>query len=193
MRKSFTKKIIISFFIIISLILLVNKLNLKNTILKQMYKQEYSEYVNKYAQINNIDPMWIYAIIKVESNFDKNATSNSGAKGLMQLMDSTAEEMAESLGVEDFESNMLYNPETNIMLGVKYFDNLLTKYNENYYLAIAAYNGGIGNVDAWIKKGIISSNGSDIENIPYKETNMYVRKTLNSYITYTELYGNKNI
>lgn len=190
MRKSFTKKIIISFFVIILLILLVNKLNLKNTILKQMYKQEYSEYVNKYAQINNIDPMWIYAIIKVESDFDKNATSNSGAKGLMQLMDSTAEEMAENLGVQDFESNMLYNPEINIMLGVKYFDNLLTKYNENYYLAIAAYNGGIGNVDAWIEKGIISSNGSDIENIPYKETNMYVRKTLNSYITYTELYGN---
>ena len=154
-----------------------------------MYKQEYSEYVNKYAQINDIDPMWIYAIIKVESDFDANATSNSGAKGLMQLMDDTAKEIARDLELRDFESNMLYSPEINIMLGTKYFDELLAKYNENYYLAIAAYNGGIGNVDTWIDKGIIKSDGSDIENIPYKETNMYVRKILNNYTTYLELYG----
>lgn len=190
MRKRFTGKIIISFIMVLIVIILFDMLNIKNYILKQMYKQEYSEYVNKYAQINNIDPIWIYAIIKVESNFDKNATSNSGAKGLMQLMDSTAEEIAKTLDIQNFESNMLYNPEINIMLGVKYFDNLLAKYNENYYLAIAAYNGGIGNVDAWIDKGIIKSDGSDIENIPYKETNMYVRKIINSFTIYTELYGN---
>lgn len=189
MRKRFTGKIVISCIVITLLILLLNRLNFKTIILKNMYKQEYSEYVNKYAQINDIDPMWIYAIIKVESDFDKNATSNSGAKGLMQLMDSTAEEIAKSLGIQNFENNMLYNPEINIMLGTKYFDNLLTKYNENYYLAIAAYNGGIGNVDTWIEKGIINSDGSNIENIPYKETNMYVRKTLNSYTTYSQIYG----
>lgn len=188
MRKKFMK-IMISFLIVLILILLFNSLNIKNFILKQMYKQEYSEYVNKYAQINDIDPMWIYAIIKVESNFDENATSNSGAKGLMQLMDDTAKEIARDLELQDFDSNMLYNPEINIMLGTKYFDELLAKYNENYYLAIAAYNGGIGNVDTWIDKGIIKSDGSDIENIPYKETNMYVRKTINSFATYTELYG----
>lgn len=188
MPKKFTKKIIISLAIVLILILLFDILNVKEFALKQRYKQKYSEYVNKYAQINNIDPMWIYAIIKVESNFNENATSNSGAKGLMQLMDETAKEMANDIGLENFESKMLYNPEINIMLGTKYFDDLLTKYNENYYLAIAAYNGGIGNVDNWINKGIIKSDGTDIENIPYKETNMYVRKTVNSFYTYTKLY-----
>lgn len=189
MRAKFTVKLIISVALISVVIILLKEFNVYNLIRKQIYKQEYSEYVNKYAQMYEIDPMWIYAIIKVESNFDSNVTSGSGARGLMQLMDSTATDLAKELNVENFETNMLYNPEINIMLGTKYFDKLLAKYNENYYLAIAAYNGGIGNVDEWIKKGIIGSDGSNIENIPYKETNMYVRKTINAHITYVELYG----
>ncbi len=188
MQKKFTK-IMIILLIIFLIILLFKELKIQNVILKQIYKQEYSEYVNKYAEINDIDPMWIYAIIKVESNFNKDATSNSGAKGLMQLMNSTAKEIANDLNINDFNENMLYEPEINIMLGTKYFDELLAKYNENYFLAIAAYNGGIGNVDQWISKGIINSDGSNIENIPYKETNMYVRKTINSFSVYNTLYN----
>ena len=189
MRAKFTFKLIISVAIILVMILLFKEFNVYNLIRKQIYKQEYSEYVNKYAQMYEIDPMWIYAIIKVESNFNSNATSSSGAKGLMQLMDNTASDLAKELKVEKFEASMLYNPEINIMLGTKYFDKLLAKYNENYYLAIAAYNGGIGNVDEWINKGVISPDGSNIENIPYKETNMYVRKTINAHIAYVELYS----
>lgn len=189
MPKKFTMKIIVLVVIILILILLFKVFNVYNLLKKQFYKQEYSEYVNKYAEMNDIDPMWIYAIIKVESNFNQNATSASGAKGLMQLMDSTASEIAKHLELEYFESNMLYDPEINIMLGTKYFDELLTKYDENYPLAMAAYNAGIGNVDDWVSKGIINSDGSDIENIPYKETNMYVRKTIKAYSVYVELYG----
>lgn len=188
MRGKFTMKIIISIAAILLLIFLFRIFDVYNLIRKQIYKQEYSEYVNKYAQTNEIDPKWIYAIIKVESNFNPNVTSGSGAKGLMQLMDNTAADIAKELNVENFEPNMLYDPEINIMLGTKYFDKLLTKYNENYYLAIAAYNAGIGNVDNWINKGIINSDGSNIENIPYKETNMYVRKTIKAHKVYVELY-----
>jgi len=185
----FTKKIILVIIIFIIIMVFFKIFNVYNVIGKQIYKQEYSEYVNKYAIENEIDPMWIYAIIKVESNFNENATSSSGAKGLMQLMDSTATEIAQDLKIENYTSDLLYNPEINIMIGTKYFDTLLKKYNENYYLAIAAYNGGIGNVDEWINKGIISKNGSNIENIPYKETNLYVRKTIKSYSMYVELYN----
>lgn len=188
MRGKFTVKLIISIAIIMLVIFLFNILNVYTLIQKQIYKQEYSEYVNKYAEIYEIDPMWIYAIIKVESNFNPNVTSGSGAKGLMQLMDNTAVDLAKELNIENFETNMLYNPEINIMLGTKYFDKLLAKYNENYYLAIAAYNAGIGNVDNWINKGIISSDASNIENIPYKETNMYVRKTVKAHKIYEELF-----
>lgn len=188
MQRKFTVKIIISIAIILLFILLFRIFNVYDLIRKQIYKQEYSEYVNKYAEIYEIDPKWIYAIIKVESNFNPNVTSGSGAKGLMQLMDNTATDIAKELGMENFEPNMLYDPETNIKLGAKYFDKLLTKYNENYYLAIAAYNAGIGNVDNWINKGIISTDGSNIENVPYKETNMYVRKIVKAHKVYDELY-----
>lgn len=188
MRGKFTIKLVISVVLILILVMLAQELNVYNIIRKQFYKQQYSEYVNKYAEINEIDPAWIYAIIKVESNFNKDATSNSGARGLMQLMDLTAIEIAKELNLENFEINMLYEPEINIMIGTKYFNKLLEKYNQNYYLAIAAYNGGIGNVDEWIKKGVINQDGSNIENIPYKETNIYVRKTIKSYVVYVELY-----
>ncbi len=189
MQKKFARRITIILAIILLLIILFRVMNVQNYVLKKIYKQEYSEYVNKYAEMYNIDPLWIYAIIKVESNFNKEAKSNSGAKGLMQLMDTTASELSKKVGIEDFKSDMLFDPEINIMLGTKYFNDLLTKYNGNYYLAIAAYNGGIGNVDMWLEKEVISQDGSNIENIPYKETNIYVRKTIKSYSMYKELWG----
>ena len=71
--------------------------------------------------------------------------------------------------------------------GTKYFSLLLDYYNNNYYLAIAAYNAGIGTVTKWIDDGIIKKDGSDIENIPYKETNNYVRKVLNNYKIYSQI------
>ena len=67
----------------------------------------------------------------------------------------------------------------------------LISYSEKYKnieVAVAAYNAGIGTVDNWIEKGIIKSDGSDIENIPYKETNNYVRKILRNYKVYQDLY-----
>ena len=189
MHKKIAKVIAILIAVILIIIAIFRISNIQEILGKKIYKQQYSEYVNKYAQMYDIDPLWIYAIIKVESNFNKDAKSNSGAKGLMQLMDSTATEQAKKLKIENFESNMLFDPEINIMIGTKYFDDLLSKYDENYYLAIAAYNGGIGNVDTWIEKGIISKDRSNIENVPYKETNVYVRKTINCYSMYKKIYG----
>ena len=190
MHKKVARQITLVLLIILFITFLFKVVNIQDVVLKKVYKQQYSEYVTKYAETYNMDPLWIYAIIKVESNFNKDAKSNSGAKGLMQLMDTTANEMAKKEGIDNFSSDMLFDPEMNIRLGTRYFNELLGKYNGNYYLAIAAYNGGTGNVDLWLQKGVIASDGSNIENIPYKETNMYVRKTINSYARYTKLYRN---
>lgn len=83
----------------------------------------------------------------------------------------------------------LYDPDKNIMLGTKYFSNLIKQYEGNYMLAITAYNAGIGNVKRWIEKGTIKEDGSDVENIPFKETNTYVRKIVRNYKIYKELYS----
>ena len=81
----------------------------------------------------------------------------------------------------EYTKEMLYNPEYNIKIGLSYFDNLLEQFNENYILAFAAYNAGMGNVKTWIEEGTIKNDGSDYENIPFPETNMYVRKIVRNY------------
>ena len=169
----------------IVLILLIILLNFTN-IQKLIYRQDYSEYVEKYAKENNIDSLLVYAIIKAESNFDDDAVSNKGATGLMQLMNETAEEVAQNESIEFVSNDSLYNPEINIQIGVTYFANLLEIFG-NVAIALAAYNAGMGTVQSWIDDGIIKANGSDIENIPYKDTNMYVRKILNDYEIYKKL------
>lgn len=155
-----------------------------------IYKKEYSEYVEKYSQEYNVDENLVYAVIKAESNFKANAISGKNAIGLMQLMESTATEISKKIDLQ-FKSEelkeKLLEPETNINVGTKYLSMLLQKY-ENVELSVTAYNAGIGTVDNWIEKGIIKSDGSDIENIPYKETNNYVRKILRDYKIYSNLH-----
>ena len=176
------------FLCIITFIIILITINWKK-ILKQVYKTSYSNYVEQYSEENGVDPLMVYAIIKAESNFKEDVVSNSNAKGLMQLMDSTADEVANNIITDTtFESNMLFDAKTNIKIGTKYLSELLQKYDGNYYLAVAAYNAGIGTVDKWIQEGTIKKDGSDIENIPYKETNNYVRKIIRDYGIYQKLY-----
>ena len=171
--------ILVAIILIVIVAICINKL-----MIKTLYKKDYSEYVTKYSQKYDVDENLIYALIKAESNFDAEAVSNKNAQGLMQLIFSTAEEVANKNEIELTEENIL-NPDININIGTKYISTLLEKY-ECVELAIAAYNAGIGNVDKWIEKGIIKSDGSDIENIPFKETNTYVRKIMRDYKIYSE-------
>lgn len=144
----------------------------------------YKKEVYEYSEQNKVDPLLTFAIIKAESNFNENSISTSEAKGLMQLMDATAADMAKGL---EFGEYNLFKPDDNICLGTKYISTLLQYYNNNIYLALAAYNAGIGNVNKWIENGIIKEDGSDIENIPFKETQNYVRKVMRNYRIYEKI------
>ena len=185
--KKSTGKIIIVLIIIVALLLIAQKLELPNRVLTLIYPKNYSSYVKKYAQKYDVDENLIYAIIKAESNFEASAVSNKGAKGLMQLMDSTAQDMAKKMNITLQEDDILV-PDINIQIGTKYIADLLKKY-ENIELALTAYNAGSGNVDKWIKDGTLKKDGSDAENIPYKETNNYVRKIMRDYKIYEKLYA----
>ena len=158
---------------------------IKKQITKTVYKKDYSEYVNKYAEQYGVEENLIYALIKAESNFNPNAVSHQNAKGLMQLMQSTAEDLAKKSKINLNNDNIL-EPDINIQLGTQYISTLLNKY-ECVEVALAAYNAGSGNVDKWINSGTIKADGSDIENIPYKETNTYVRKIMRDYEIYKKL------
>ena len=80
----------------------------------------------------------------------------------------------------------MLEPEININLGTKYISILIEKY-QNIAIAVTSYNAGIWTVDNWSAQVVIKADGSDIENIPYKETNNYVRKILRDYKIYTNL------
>ena len=159
-------------------------------ILKQyFYPKRYSEWIEKYSQEYEIDCNLIYAIVKAESSFKKNAKSAQGALGLMQIMPKTAQDVKEISGpIPNQSTDSLLEPENNIWIGIQYYLYLYHRYQNNQFVALAAYNAGPGNVDHWIGQGIIQADGSDIENIPFQETMMYVRKIINYQKTYQKLY-----
>lgn len=187
MDKKIIKILLIILCIFLVIYVLFNKFKIHEQILVKLYPKTYSEYVEKYSEEYNVDSLLIYAIIKAESNFKPDVTSKSNAIGLMQLMNTTAEDTAKKLGME-YNQELLKNPETNIQIGTKYFSTLNEKY-KNIPVALTAYNAGSGNVDKWIGENIIAKDGTDAENIPYRETNNYVRKILRDYAIYEKIYN----
>lgn len=177
-------KLIVIVFIILVLCVLFK---FQNEFLKVIYPKKFEEYVSKYALEYEVEENLIYAVIKAESNFDEDAISNKEAKGLMQLMNPTANEVAKKINIQITDEN-IQEPEYNIMLGTKYLSMMITKYG-NIELALTAYNAGSGTVDKWISDGTLKEDGSNIENIPYKETNNYVRKILRDYKIYNEIWN----
>ncbi|MEG0073391.1 MAG: lytic transglycosylase domain-containing protein [Clostridia bacterium] len=152
-----------------------------------LYVRQFEEFVTDASKRYDVDESLIFAVIKSESNFNVHAVSSMNAKGLMQLLDSTAGEMLYQLS-DDSLSEDLFDPRNNIFIGTKYLSVLIKRYN-SVPLAIAAYNGGIGNVDKWIADGTVSKEDADsLDSIPFAETRMYVKKVLRTYNIYEMLY-----
>jgi len=183
-NKNIIQKIAIFLGIIVVVLMIV--LSLVKTF---VFPLKHFDIIKKESAKNNIDPYLVLAIIKTESGFDKNVTSVKQAKGLMQIMDSTAKEMNQGENL-DLTKVSIYNEDINIKLGTKYLSTLIKRYNGNYYLAVASYNAGMGNVDKWLEEGLVPSNLDDIvnNNIPSKETKNYLKKVINYYKIYRMLY-----
>lgn len=159
----------------------------KVMILKQIYPVKYQEYVEKYAEEYDLDKNLIYAVIKVESNFNPDAVSNAGAKGLMQLMDNTAEECNQKGGFSYIIPEDMYVPEKNIRMGCSYLKFLMDTYGD-MELVVTAYNGGTGNVDKWLGDETLSDGEGGLADIPYTETKKYVEKVTRTFEIYNRLY-----
>lgn len=186
MKKKRIIRIVLIFLLSAILLIICGYVILKNVI----YPLNHFNIVKDEASKNNIDPYLVMSIIKTESGFKKDATSNKDAKGLMQIIDSTATDVNNKTNIVDEVGDNIYDENVNISLGCKYFSDLIKRYNGNYYLAICAYNAGMGNVDKWIEQGIVDKDISSYNNIslPYKETEKYLKKVMDSYHMYKVLY-----
>ena len=161
--------------ILILLILIVLGVALfigKNDIYKYLYPKKYSDYVEFYSKEYNLDENLVYSIIKAESKFKEDAVSRKGAKGLMQIGDGTRDWAAEELKLEKVD---IFKPQDNIRIGCWYLNRLYREFGD-LDLVIAAYNGGSGNVKKWLADEEFSSDGENLETIPFKETASYVEK-----------------
>ena len=154
------------------------------------YPTKYKADVERAAKNYSVDPYLVYSVIKQESNFRADVKSSKGAKGLMQLLPATAAEVAVSINSIDESEFDIYDPETNIYIGVKYLSELIQRYDGNIYIAIAAYNAGMGNVDKWYEEPYSTYDTIDkvVEKIKYKETKIYVTNIVNYYNMYKKLY-----
>lgn len=128
--------------------------------------------VQKYA----LEPSLVFSVIKAESGFSKNAVSDAGAVGLMQLMPSTAKFVCEKNKII-FEPERLKEGEYNAMLGCIYLNYLLSRFPDKE-TALAAYNAGEGTVSSWLKNSDYSDDGIHLKYVPYSETRNYIKKVL---------------
>jgi soluble lytic murein transglycosylase len=176
----------------------------------RLFPSFYTEIVYSNSKANDVDPQLVSAVIREESRYDYKAVSSAGARGLMQIMPSTGKGIAKQSGVEKFETDMLFEPKTNIKMGSWYLSQLIdsftartreyfiskgTPQSESVYtdiaiiLALGGYNAGPGRMRNWMEEYGIEDIDVFVENIPMQEPRYYIKKVLDSYEMYKSLYS----
>jgi len=156
------------------------------------YPVRYVELIERYADMFDVDPVLVFAIIHAESRFNANAVSRVGASGLMQIMESTAYWIAPMAGIEDFSYTDIFDPSINIRLGTYYISTHLERYGD-LTVALCAYNAGRGNVERWLSDPEFSSDGISLNHIPFPETRNYVERVNRNMQIYTIILSVRDI
>lgn len=151
------------------------------------YPQPYSATVRAAAKEFGVDPLLVWSVMRAESRYDAEALSSVGARGLMQVMPPTQTYIAEQLK-EDIPPGAAFIPETNIRMGAWYLHYLLQYFKGDQELTIAAYNGGPGSVDTWLKDPLVSSREDLIRWIGFGQTREYLERVSLNYQMYRALY-----
>ena len=156
---------------------------------KSQHPKNYEEIVSRYADEYNVPKDLIWAVIKVESDFDPEAKSSAGALGLMQMMPDTFREITKDFLGENLAFEELTDPEVSIRYGTYYLAYLYRYFDYNWHHAIAAYNGGMGNVAKWLGNPEYIDDEGNLKHIPFSETRSYVKKVEKAQEMYLKFYN----
>jgi soluble lytic murein transglycosylase-like protein len=164
---------------------------LPRTVRELLYPRYFHDYVVEQASKHGADPRLVLSIMREESRFDPRAKSMAAARGLLQFIITTAHEVGRSLGLVDVSSEDLYDPRIIIQLGAKYIADLLKEFGGDAYKAAAAYNAGPFQVRLWSRLSPDPGHDAFLSSVNFDETKNYVRKVLNSYERYGEIYEDR--
>mgnify|MGYP001156314709 CR=1 FL=1 len=161
-----------------------------DTVMNTAYPRKYDEYVTYYAGKYQIDPYILYSIIRTESNFNPQAESNVGARGLMQITEITFDWIKTKIAPDEpLTFDDLYDPEVNIRFGSYFISYCLQRYDDDLATAAAAYHSGLGTVDTLLADSQYSQDGKVLDAFPYPQMRRYVQKVTDAYAQYSEIYG----
>jgi soluble lytic murein transglycosylase len=161
---------------------------LPRELLQVIFPLTYWDLIRKHAVARGLDPYMVAALIAQESTFDPGARSAANAWGLMQIVPATGRRLARSLGIRRFSTPMLTNPETNIRMGTLHFSRLVRQFGGAHY-ALASYNAGESRVVRWKAERPGLDEDEFIDDIPFPETQNYVKRILGTAEDYRLLYG----
>jgi soluble lytic murein transglycosylase len=157
-------------------------------ILEVIFPLTYWDQIRKQSAARNLDPYVVAALIAQESTFDPKIRSAANAWGLMQIVPATGRRLARSVGIRRFTTSMLTNADTNIRLGTLYFSRLVEQFGGVHY-ALASYNAGENRIVRWRAERPGLDQDEFIDDIPFPETQNYVKRILGTAEDYRMLYG----
>jgi soluble lytic murein transglycosylase len=157
------------------------------TVYRLLYPLAYDDAVTAEAERHGLDAALIAALIRQESQFNPDATSRAGARGLMQVMPDVGQRVAAANDFPYWSSALLYQPDVSVQLGTAHLADLVREYDREEHI-LAAYNAGSSRVARWLSKRGTRDPEVFVERIPFRETRDYVRIVLRNRVIYRTLY-----
>jgi soluble lytic murein transglycosylase len=154
-----------------------------------LYPMPYREELIRYAAARGVDPRFALSIIRQESRYNPKVKSRAAARGMLQFIASTANSIARQLKIEDFDQDDLYDPDTAILFGSQYLQNLFREFNSPQAVA-AAYNGSEESVRRWRARARSTEPDRLVIEVLKRETKEYVFRVMNFYDAYQTIYPN---
>jgi soluble lytic murein transglycosylase-like protein len=154
-----------------------------------LYPRYFDSFIEEDSKKFGADPMLVLSIMREESRFNPRAKSEAAARGLLQFIITTATQIGRDVGLIDVSAEDLYDPRIIIRLGAKYVSDLLRRFGGDHYKTAASYNAGPNQVALWSRLAPAAGADYFITAINFDETKNYVRKVMNSYARYSEIYS----